>query len=240
MATCIRGDERGSAVPSRRKSGSSDPAASASEAPAADPPEGKPYHHGNLQTALVKAARELLAESGAESLSLRSVARAAGVSQAAPYHHFGSKEALLAAVATEGFQQVAADQAEIERAEPDPTSRVRALGRYYIRFARRNPQLFTLMFGPVIRNREHYPELTEAYSRCYSFIEAATAQQLEQIEGDTPPVAIAVATAWSLVHGLSHLLNDEKIRPGENGLPGEEELVDALLDVLRVGMLGPR
>ncbi len=191
-----------------------------------------PYHHGNLREALVEAALDILAHHGAASLGLRRAARAAGVSPSAPYHHFGSKEGLLAAVAAEGFRRLAGEQAAAEariRPTGEPDARVLSLGRSYIRFARRNPELYRLMFGPLIENRDDYPELTLAYQASYHAIELATKEYLaEHGDGSTTP-KLAITGCWSLVHGLSNLLNDGKVVPGDDELPDEEELIEVVL-----------
>lgn len=198
------------------------------------------YHHGDLRRALVDAAIGILDEDGIEALSLRSAARAAGVSPAAPYHHFGGKDGLLAAVATEGLQRMAGIQRELfEEAEArgdTPREKMTALGRLYVRFARLNPQLFTLMFGPVIQHREAYPELVEAYNEGYSFIERATAERLAEPGASKIPTRQAVIAAWSAVHGLANLLNDGKVVPGRDDTPSEDELVDSVLAILGRGL----
>jgi AcrR family transcriptional regulator len=199
------------------------------------------YHHGNLGSALVEAGLEILAEDGIEALGLRSTARRAGVSQAAPYHHFGSKEGLLAAVAAEGLRRMAIAQQQAVRdvvpTEEEPSLRVRTLGISYVRFARANPELFRLMFGPLLQNREAYPELVQAYAEGYGYIESATAEYLAARGAREISVKVAVSGAWAIVHGLAHLLIDGKIRPGED-LPDEDELVDRILSLLNDGMTG--
>jgi AcrR family transcriptional regulator len=78
----------------------------------------KPYHHGNLRSALIQAALEIARDQGADRVSLRRVARQAGVSHAAPYHHFADRSALIAAVAEEGFRSLA--EREIADTTPFP------------------------------------------------------------------------------------------------------------------------
>src|SRR5216117_2127251 len=110
------------------------------------------YHHGNLRTALLRAAGERLEKQGITALSLREAARRAGVSHNAPYRHFADREALLAALAAEGFAMLA------ERLRGQPG---REMGEAYVRFALEQPQRFRLMFGgllPIAR----YPELRSA------------------------------------------------------------------------------
>ncbi len=194
------------------------------------------YHHGNLRAALVAAGLEILEREGIDGLSLRSTARAAGVSQTAPYHHFGCKEGLFAAMATEGLRRMAdsmqhPDIQNVDCSE-EPDAKVRALGANYVRWARSNPELFKLIFGPLIQNREPYPELVAAYEAGYSSIEEATAEMLERLGADAEHLKLAVTSAWAMVHGLSLLLIDRKVVPGERGQPDEQTLVDTVLRAL--------
>ncbi|HSE40939.1 MAG TPA: TetR/AcrR family transcriptional regulator, partial [Acidobacteriota bacterium] len=126
----------------------------------------KTYHHGDLKNALVETAAKLVAEHGAGSVSLREVARAAGVSHAAPYHHFKDKNGLLAAVAEEGFRRFDTYQERALRAAPsEPSERLRALGRAYVRFALSNPHFFRVMFRDDLIKSEDYPSLSQVAKR---------------------------------------------------------------------------
>lgn len=111
--------------------------------------EKDPYHHGDLRNALLAAAREILDEAGVSGLSLRAVARRAGVSQTAPYRHFKDKAALIAAIATDGFL-VLKDTLEAASDEGQEGEGLHSLGRAYVNFARKNTGLYRLMFGPEI------------------------------------------------------------------------------------------
>ena len=127
------------------------------------------YHHGALKTALLDAADALLDEGGAGAVSLREAARRAGVSATAPYRHFADKEALLAALATRGFEQFGAALEDAARDESDPLA---AMGLAYVRFALARPGRFRLMFGPGISDRSRYPELQAAAARAFEWLEA--------------------------------------------------------------------
>jgi AcrR family transcriptional regulator len=127
------------------------------------------------------------------NLSLREAARRAGVSHNAPYRHFPDRQALLAALAADGFRRLA----EALRGRSG-----RDMGEAYVRFALENPNRFRLMFGGVVEAEKH-EELRSAASATYQgLIEAFQAQ------GDFPDPAMAAAAAWSLVHGLAQLLLD--------------------------------
>ncbi len=148
------------------------------------------YHHGNLPATLLRAAGRTLEKRGIGALSLRETARRAGVSHNAPYRHFPDREALLAALAAEGFATLA------ERLRGKPA---REIGETYVRFALEQPQRFRLMFGGVLPPGR-YPELNGAAKGAY--------QALAEAFRDLPRPELAAAAAWSLVHGLSHLLLD--------------------------------
>jgi AcrR family transcriptional regulator len=162
------------------------------------------YHHGDLRRALIAAARQILAEGGIERISLREVARRAGVSAAAPYRHFDSRHDLLGAIATQGFGELAQvlDAAAVDAG----TQNLAALGRAYVRFALAQPQLFRLMFDAQTGACED-PALREAAESTYQRLaDAAAGAGQSGTEG--PLTAIS---AWSLVHGLSLLLLDGQL-----------------------------
>mgnify|MGYP002619567972 CR=1 FL=1 len=157
------------------------------------------YHHGDLAPALLEAAVELIAERGLPSLSLRECARRAGVSHAAPYRHFADKEALVLAIAQQGFEWLA-DAGERAMAElEDPRERLDAFGVAYVRFSVDHPVhhrvMFTSQFDPA------------AGHRSFALLVEATAALLDPGED----VELAAIAAWSLMHGLSMLLLDERI-----------------------------
>jgi AcrR family transcriptional regulator len=108
------------------------------------------YHHGDLRNALVEAALRLIAEHGAQALTLRAAARAAGVSPAAPYRHFADKEALLAAVAEDGFEKLSRRMRAAARGASDAAARLLAIGEAYVAFARAHSAHFHVMFGPAV------------------------------------------------------------------------------------------
>lgn len=161
------------------------------------------YHHGDLPAALIAAARALLAEDGTEALSLRAVARRAGVSAMAPYRHFPDKEALLAAVAADGFRDFAATlEAADRRVAPD-----RALleqGVAYVRFACEQPALFRLMFGPP--RQALHSGLRHDQAQSFGVLAARVAAETEPSLRQSRTLA-----CWSVVHGLASLIIDGQI-----------------------------
>lgn len=171
------------------------------------------YHHGNLRSVLIATGVEMLAEGGADALSLRALARRAGVSHNAPYQHFADKEALMAAIAEQGFL-ILADYIDGSQAGSNPVhvqQRLLAAGQSYVRFALEHPHHFQIMFGP--RSHSAYPELSTAARAAFNrlaqiVIDGQRAGGLR--DGDPREPATAV---WLAVHGLSALLIAEKIPP---------------------------
>ncbi|MGD0187860.1 MAG: TetR/AcrR family transcriptional regulator [Roseiarcus sp.] len=162
------------------------------------------YHHGNLRPALIAAARALLDEGGANAVGLREAARRVGVSPTATYRHFRDKDDLLAAVAAEGFREFGAALAAAGR-EGDPLS---AMGAAYVDFALARPGMFRLMFSPLMAKRELYPELVAASDDALALLRRGVASRAAAGEGQGEGVDAAAIAAWSLVHGLSHLILD--------------------------------
>ena len=110
-------------------------------------PELKPYHHGDLKSAVLAAAEKILETEGVDALTLRAVARMVGVSHTAPKNHFGDLEGLLSELATVGYRRFgAALSGAMESAGADPRQRLRAMGLAYVAFARAYPNLFILMY----------------------------------------------------------------------------------------------
>ena len=186
-----------------------------------------PYHHGNLRQALVEAGLALLETAPAGErgeLSLRQLARQVGVSANACYRHFADKEALLVALAAEGFHRMGAAQSRAAAAEREPMDRHCAAGGAYVRFARDNPALFRLMFGRFASS--HYnAELREAGGAAFEALRNGAAQVLGLDAGDAR-VTVAAIRSWSLVHGLSQLMLDGQF---ETHAENPEALVDAIL-----------
>jgi AcrR family transcriptional regulator len=176
----------------------------------------RPYRHGNLPTALLAAARQILDENGLQAVGLRETARRVGVSATAAYRHFTSKEDLLASVAAEGFRELAAT---MKRATRGPTPLSRA-GLAYIEFAQQNRGLFRLMFGPVLAERAKYEALQTATDAVGDLLLGNVAD-VDQRPLDRNAAAMA---AWGLVHGLSHLFVDG-MAPSAQALVLAEEIL---------------
>lgn len=167
----------------------------------------RPYHHGNLRQALLDAALELLATRPAAQLSLREVARAAGVSHAAPYHYFADRDSLLKAVSTECMRRLlAAQQAAVARHRM-PRQRLLAQGLAYVRFAHDEPHAFALVFDtqlcpPGQPNPDTAPLIAANGALLNDCVAAALA------DGSLAPAnGAALGDAlWGTVHGLAELV----------------------------------
>jgi AcrR family transcriptional regulator len=165
---------------------------------------GKPYHHGNLRQALLEAAIRLIAESGATAFTLREVARRAGVSHNAPYRHFQDKDALLAAVATEGYRELTEAMVKAAGQRSSARDRLKEAGLAYIAFALRRPEHFTVMFDAPFSKRTN-PEAGSASEHAFSTLLnlVRDCQRDKQLpSGD--PLAFGLL-AWSMVHGIAKL-----------------------------------
>ncbi len=175
------------------------------------------YHHGDLRRALLTAARQLIERTGPSGSSLRAIARQAGVSPAAPYHHFEDREAILAALAAEGFEELGDGMRRSARRvrEGAPLDKLQAAGVAYVGFAVKNPELFRLMFSGPLGDRSAYPELQRRAAAAFAVLQRLVGGSSQTPPGELPPrVALA---AWSTVHGLATLLIDGRLgdRPSE-------------------------
>jgi AcrR family transcriptional regulator len=161
------------------------------------------YHHGDLRAACVRAAVELLEEGGEAALSMRAVARRAGVSPAAPYRHYADREALVSAVAAVGYRELAE---RLAAAHPSPSTpeQLTSVAVAYVRFALDRPALFRIMFGePCDRDNDERVAATAAVSL---YLREIVERGFPQADSE------ALATAiWGLVHGLAFLHLDGKL-----------------------------
>ncbi|MEU1480819.1 TetR/AcrR family transcriptional regulator [Streptomyces sp. NPDC001668] len=169
----------------------------------AEKPEPRPYHHGDLRSALLAAAERTLRDRGtAASLSLRELARDIGVSHAAPGRHFKDKQALLNALALVGYDRMAEALEAADEPGDALQDRLTTLARAYLRFAIDNPELLELMYA-----RKHEPDAAEqiatAMDRTVGSLERAVAaaqQRREIVDGDPEQLTLVVGTA---LHGLA-------------------------------------
>ncbi|MDQ0868297.1 AcrR family transcriptional regulator [Arthrobacter sp. V1I9] len=156
------------------------------------------YHHKNLPSTIINAALDVIAESGPSALSLRDLARRAGVSHAAPAHHFRDKAGLLTAVAVQGFGLLADALAEAQQQTGDFLE----VGVAYVGFAVGHPAHFAVMFRPELYRADD-PELIAAKALAGESLRQGVAPFAASESG--PASQDAALAAWSLVHGFATL-----------------------------------
>ncbi len=181
------------------------------------------YHHGNLRAALLEEAARMIGEGGVSSVTMRAIGERVGVSRAAPYRHFPDKEALLAAVAASGFDELNRRLEAID----DPTDGAALdqfceMGRMYVRFALDHPAQYRLMYGEQSVARDQVPELGQAANDLFAHLVALIESQQAAGRIVTANPQQQAYVAWSAVHGLASLLIDGQIRA--------ETDVDALIE----------
>ncbi|MFK0106839.1 TetR/AcrR family transcriptional regulator [Streptomyces sp. NPDC091217] len=166
-------------------------------------PSTDSYHHGDLRAACLRAARELLEEDGSGALSLRAVARRAGVSPTAPYRHYADRDALVSAVAAEGYRELAGYLTAAHPAPSAPDDLV-AVAVAYVRFALDHPALFRAMFAEPCDPGS--AERVEATAVISAYVDTLVADAFPGDTRDGLPTAV-----WALVHGLAFLFLDGKL-----------------------------
>jgi AcrR family transcriptional regulator len=180
---------------------------------------------------LLAAARAELAEHGRAAISLRAVARRAGLSHASPKYHFGDRSGLLTAIATEGFHALASHLSQV--GEADAQQRLAALGRAYIDFGLSQPALFELMFTPRELHADN-PELIAAQQQAIGSLMVAVSRLagLDTTPSETPQL---VLISWALVHGLVVLARDGALLgapvPDASDTTDATELAHSLADL---------
>ncbi len=170
------------------------------------------YHHGDLSQALIEAGAELIERNGVSNVSLREVAKAAGVSHTAPYRHFKDKNALLAGISKIGFQRLA-DQMRVavEQNPENPREQLVEAGIAYISTAIDTREMFHLMFGGLIQSEgagESFKKTSgDAFQGLVTIIHNGQQAGLYR-KSDTQVLAL---TAWCLVHGYAMLASTGKL-----------------------------
>ena len=181
-------------------------------------PSDRAYHHGDLRNGLLEAARGILEEQSLSALTLRAVARKAGVSHAAPYRHFPNHEALLVELGLEGFAELREYIVEAAKVPGPESDRVATIGAAYMRFVAKRPAVARLMFGSQLPNRDKFPALGVAADAIGDEINIALHD-----------AALGLAV-WSAVHGLAMLVLENVIdlgqrRSGLHVLPSRAEIL---------------
>ena len=191
--------------------------------------EPRPYHHGDLRRALVEAARRLLESEGPSALSLRAVAREAGVSPAAPYHHFKDKSELLDAVAHEGWEMLHAAMSEA-KGGVEGRQQLTALGIAYVCFAREHPALYRVMYDAA-RDKEALPIETHDGSgdSAYCMVRDTMIEHGADPQAG-PDLELATIASWCAAHGLAEMAGFKQFEPFKAQLGGERAFFEAVLN----------
>jgi len=201
--------------------------------------EPRPYHHGDLRRALIEAARTIVLRDGVQALSLRAVAREAGVSPAAPYHHFKDKQELMLAVGQLGFEDLGqAMKAAVEEAGADPQSRLTAIGVAYVLFSRNNPAIYRLMYD-CSRDMEALPhESKDKDMTGYQLVRQAMIDVGRAAPDDEVGLELATIAAWCAAHGVAEMASFPQFKPLKDALGGEVNFYRELLK--RIGAFSGR
>ena len=190
------------------------------------------YHHGNLRRALLDAALDIIERDGVAAITMSALARAAEVSSGAPYRHFKSVDAVLVALATEGWANLIAEEQAGADADAPPLEQFRRAGIASVRFAVQYPTHFRLMFGPVGRRLED-PELVrrvaDADARTDALVNAAVNA------GEMGHGSAQILAAQATIYGLSRLLVDGHV--SAISADEAETLAHAVTGVLGEGLI---
>ena len=198
----------------------------------------RPYHHGDLSRALVLAGRRILETQGVAALSLRAVAREAGVSPAAPYHHFKDKGELLDAVAEEGWHELGGSIVTARQGAATPQAAVTEIGVAYVCFARANPALYRIMYDAAC-DRESMPGHGKAEQESNGWTQVAEAIiESGSVMKGPRDLELATISAWCTAHGVAEMAGFREFDELKAELGGEEAFVRAVLS--HVGVFGPR
>jgi AcrR family transcriptional regulator len=170
------------------------------------------YHHGDLRASLLEAALAIIEDTGPQGLTIREVARRAGVSHAAPYRHFTDKDELILAVVEQGFELMHANMmADKEAAGPDPVDQFAASGMAYLNFAMRFPAYYRVMFSGDLLNSTGHESLRHTSSAAFAqmLADLKVCQELNILrKGDPMLQAVAILSS---VHGFATLANDNRV-----------------------------
>ena len=170
------------------------------------------YHHGDLKNALIQAGIEILSADGVKGLSLRRVARRAGVSHTAPYAHFADKQALVAAISTEGYKKLYEQLTQLnDEFGDDPLKKLIEVAWGYVQFAVKDPAHFKITFSGVIEKEKDYPAFVEISQQSFAFIVDMVSECQASGVLRTGPSDLIAVHLWGAIHGLATLLIEDQL-----------------------------
>lgn len=195
------------------------------------------YHHGDLRSALLEAALAVISEMGPQGLSIREVARRAGVSHAAPYRHFADKDEMILAVVEQGFELMQQTMLEEKAAAPDdPVNQFAASGLAYVNFALQHPAYYRVMFsGDLLSTKGHVTLQHTSHEALQEMVANITQCQTLGVvkQGDAVMQAL---TILSTIHGFVSLVNDNRIGHLVGETASLDEIRDAVLYLIFEGL----
>ena len=192
--------------------------------------EAKPYHHGDLRRALMDSATAILERDGPNALSLRAVAREAGVSPAAPYHHFKDKDELLSAIAMEGFSRLSAALVDAAGDDGDAETKMSDLGVAYVKFAQSHPALYRVMYDRA-RAEDALPQKADHDHDGFQILKDALTKAGGNRVSETD-IHLASIASWCAAHGLAEMSGFVQFRPLKAELGGEDAFLRGVLNHL--------
>lgn len=197
-----------------------------------------PDEQAELRLKLLHEAEAELRDAGVHKLSLRSIARRAGVSEAAPYHYFAGKQDLLQAVAIAGFNRLLARCTAAKQEAATADEGLYGIGVVYVEFALDSPAMFRLMFGSAAVDSRQRPDFAGARRRVFDLLLEVVEAYLRERGGSADDAGTAATAAWALVHGLATLLIEGELEAATLGCVDASALVRQVLahtDLLREG-----
>lgn len=214
--------------------------------------DNKKYHHGNLKDKLIETALKIISEQGLEKITMRSLAEKIGVSRTAPYRHFPDKDALLCAIAEQGYTKFTEEiKKNIGDLNENPLLKLKKVGMAYVEFAIVNPVHYRLMFGNEIVQSKRTPELEKCVEQVFkNTLDLIEICQEKNLIRPINPYIIA-NSLWSMSHGISTLLNDGQIDSANafKGMPAimtsrnerskadVNEIINHMTDILMNGFI---
>ncbi len=187
----------------------------------------------DLKTRVLDASEQLIAEAGLAGLSLREVARRAGVSHQAPYHYFADKAAIVAALVARGFGLLAESLEQAASGPGDISQRLERTGRAYVTFALDQPVYFRLMFRPELTDLKRYPDVDAQAAQAFGVLQRLVSEQAGRRASPARRHALT-SLHWSLAHGLATLLLDGNLGDQLGSRAARERHVDEVLRLFSV------
>jgi AcrR family transcriptional regulator len=197
------------------------------------------YHHGDLHVALLKAAEQVLEREGLQGLTLRAVAREAGVSHAAPTHHFGDLAGLVSELAAIGFRSFNATMATASASGKTHVDSMMARAKAYLAYARAKPGMYQLMFRTERLDMTR-PALREAANASFAGLASVIgATRQGEAEALTIEQGALIARTWSLVHGFTMLTIDGRINDILHHMAHPVDADELFLEMLKFTIARP-